>query len=68
MTKAETVFQKLSKCKSKSKKIMTKKASLLGAAAKMAPWMVPTPRKTAINITDELGKNVKMKKLVNLPK
>jgi len=67
MGKAEIVFQKLSKCKKKKK--MTKTASPVGMAAFMALSMAPKPRTTATTVVNpNTGKNVEMKKLVNLPK
>lgn len=66
VNKAEVVFNKISKCKSKKK--MVKKASLLGMAAKASPFMLPKPRTTAMDVTNVQGKNIEMKKMINIPK
>lgn len=71
MDKAEKIFQKISKCKPKGNKKMIKKASMMGkgTAVLVLGDLAPKPRKTATTVLNPTtGKNVEMKKLVNLPK
>jgi len=74
-SKAEVVFDKLSKCKTKKK--MVKKANLnkeaisagaLGTIITMAGGLAPKPRQFATSVATTAGKNIAMKKLINLPK
>lgn len=63
MTKAQAIFEKLSKCKSKSKKKSIVKIAGMGTLlGTFGLSMLPLPRNTATST------GMKMKKLVNLPK
>jgi hypothetical protein len=65
------------KKKKASKKNMVKKSNFkkeaigvlgVGTALLIAGSLAPKPRKTATSITNAKGKNIKMKKMINLPK
>jgi hypothetical protein len=66
MNKAEIVFNKISKCK--KKKGMTKKAFPVKTVLIGGAWLAPKPRQTALDVQTEVGKNIKMKNLIKIPK
>jgi|GEM_PF-5605904 len=68
MDKATLVFQKLSKCKTSSKKKMVKKAALTSTALMLGVGFAPKPRKTITGISSASGKDLKMKEMVNIQK
>jgi len=68
MDKATHVFQKLSKCKTSSKKKMVKKAALASTALMLGVGFAPKPRKTITGISSASGKDLKMKEMVNIQK